>query len=1103
MNGIPIQFLNGAPAENAYNQQLNMAGKTRSRRFQKWTMETPDKIRRRQAAVQYYTRGLDNKTVRNIGYLTKGLDFVGYQGNGSIEDSEMIYNHLLRTKQVVDAAPQAVAVYQNPQQLSDMLGYVIDNWDSANREQAIDNMAREESRLIDEGKIRLANDESDAHFLEPGENYDPDTQRVLKNGAVETLPNKRGLFNRLKKTTTFANVASKDADLVNDNTFTRKLKATIRQNVGANRKPTTKNLRQTKIKNGYVRTKTIRVPIVTISIASLQGLNGLSGIDDDLQFLMYGVDFAYNADEGLTVQDNIDNCRRYFARLSGAIAAQPLAFYDTEAEANAVRQMIAQLIPVIGNDAAMNALVSKYETLNGFDGLGELNGKLKNAIKKATKAVAKATTKAATNVASSVKNVAESTANATKQVAKTTANVTKTAAKTTANMVKSGAQATASAAKNVAKTTTNAAKIAANTTASAAKTVAKTTADAAKIAAKTTASAAKTVAKTTANAAQTGIKAAVSTGKAAVQSTVNATKAAANVVKAGVQVAAGNKAAAKESLQKAVSQAKSAVTQPIKTTVNVTKEAVKKTVVEPTKEIAKTTATAVKDTVKNTIVEPTKEIAKTTATAVKDTVKKTIVEPTKSVVKTTTQVMSDAYKNTVSEPIKTVVKETKDLAKNAVYEPAKTIIKETVVKPTVTAWKLTKKVTKVALKLTKKVLTAVWAYNPLTLLIKGGLLIAFRLNMFRMASRSYLGSMTEEEAISQYGITPEEYEAQKKSYDFIRNMFCKIFLGKEEKLLAALKKGASKKWKGTDNPTSKGEIEALCKDINADDEIIEELNADIAEDKAELEAKGIVASDEASAEKGAEYKEELEITESNQRTTKEATTMYEGGSDQSNKVAELPKGTALYVDIDNKNATDGTWIAASTTDGKNSGYVKISSLAEIFIPDGQPVAVVSGLCDNGYDSIQGLGEVATAAAATTAASGSIFTICANIGGFFKNVTSAAKDIADAVNTYNDLKEAVSSGDSQQPQQTEQAQPQQQPQQDYIDSRPIINNGQQNLSPSEQTQMQTAKPKQQQKSQQGGISKKTFIIGGATVVGLGLLAFVFRSRNNNQSNNQNI
>ena len=227
--------------------------------------------------------------------------------------------------------------------------------------------------------------------------------------------------------------------------------------------------------------------------------------------------------------------------------------------------------------------------------------------------------------------------------------------------------------------------------------------------------------------------------------------------------------------------------------------------------------------------------------------------------------------------------------------------------------------------------------------------------------------------------------------------------------------------------------------------------------------------------------------------------MYEQGGESSKKVAELPKGTALYIETKDKTMTDGTWIAATTTDNKYSGYVKISALDEVYTPDGQPVAVISGLCNNGYDSIAGLGEAATVAASVTAASSTILGICLKLKNFYENVKGVVEFGQELKEDFSPAdNDSDEGGDGEQPTPAPSSSQSQQQQPSYSPEYPMPGNGQQNWSQGEQ-QMQTAKPKQQE-SQQSGINKKTLIIGGAAVVGLGLLAFAFRGRNNNQSNN---
>lgn len=78
-------------------------------------------------------------------------------------------------------------------------------------------------------------------------------------------------------------------------------------------------------------------------------------------------------------------------------------------------------------------------------------------------------------------------------------------------------------------------------------------------------------------------KAVVNSVTAPVKATIQATKAAFNVTKAGIQTITGNKAAAKESLQKAGEAAKSAIVDPVKTAYKDTADVIKTNIVEPTK----------------------------------------------------------------------------------------------------------------------------------------------------------------------------------------------------------------------------------------------------------------------------------------------------------------------------------------------------------------------------------------------------------------------------------------------------------------------------------------------------------------------------------------
>jgi hypothetical protein len=50
----------------------------------------------------FYTQGYTTQLADNIDTVLKGLDFAGFEGNGSIEDDEMLLNHLVRTKYIAE-----------------------------------------------------------------------------------------------------------------------------------------------------------------------------------------------------------------------------------------------------------------------------------------------------------------------------------------------------------------------------------------------------------------------------------------------------------------------------------------------------------------------------------------------------------------------------------------------------------------------------------------------------------------------------------------------------------------------------------------------------------------------------------------------------------------------------------------------------------------------------------------------------------------------------------------------------------------------------------------------------------------------------------------
>lgn len=85
--------------------------------------------------------------------VTMGTDLQTY-GLGNDEIDEMaIYNHLKRTRDVIIKAPQLFRVMKNPLEVARLLDYVLQHWESPDRDAYLDIAGFEEQRLLDEGTI--------------------------------------------------------------------------------------------------------------------------------------------------------------------------------------------------------------------------------------------------------------------------------------------------------------------------------------------------------------------------------------------------------------------------------------------------------------------------------------------------------------------------------------------------------------------------------------------------------------------------------------------------------------------------------------------------------------------------------------------------------------------------------------------------------------------------------------------------------------------------------------------------------------------------------------------------------------------------------------
>ncbi len=92
----------------------------------------------------------------------------------------------------------------------------------------------------------------------------------------------------------------------------------------------------------------------------------------------------------------------------------------------------------------------------------------------------------------------------------------------------------------------------------------------------------------------------------------------------------------------------------------------------------------------------------------------------------------------------------------------------------------------------KAVAKTVARFNPVSLAARGGLLLAIRRNMFKLADKLQWGLYTEQQ-VQAAGINMDEYRKMRESYDKARKIFCNTLQGKENKFKDAISKGVKNK----------------------------------------------------------------------------------------------------------------------------------------------------------------------------------------------------------------------------------------------------------------------------------------------------------------------
>ena len=407
---MQIQFLDGIDI-----QVLDGTGK--GIRVPRWKAELAKKMYDKRMSheaergrwLSLATRGMTNKVGEEAKSVAGGYDFAGFKGDGSASDDEMLRAHLERTKRVVDAAPAFVSAYGNARQLSGMLGYVLDRWDTADREAAIDGMAELETALQEKGAINLNvagdYDEPTAEDMTVVDNYNyEELQGLAGLGATEVrtkirTQRKGGLFNAIKRAHGNSKLTSEAKEVVAANPALTKVKGRLRSNLGKMRKRVVKQ-----VSDGE------EVRQITTTVTP-QAVNGLGGVDEDTEKLMRGDDLEYM----VSGESPEDAYLHYLTRTRDVAEAHP-DYFDSEAERRIVVDACNRLIGVWGDErmrqSVLEGLPSEIDEYGGALG-GRLRNKLKKAIKKVGKAL-----KTAVNPIAATKAAVKVTKKVTKAIVK-------------------------------------------------------------------------------------------------------------------------------------------------------------------------------------------------------------------------------------------------------------------------------------------------------------------------------------------------------------------------------------------------------------------------------------------------------------------------------------------------------------------------------------------------------------------------------------------------------------------------------------------------------------------------------------------------------------
>ena len=107
--------------------------------------------------------GLGEADLAKMTEIAIGADLdQALQGLGSQESTnEALYKYMVKTRNLISANPNAIPTLKNPTEFVKMLNYAIQYWNTPQRDMALDILADQEQKLIDQGVFLVPSDPED------------------------------------------------------------------------------------------------------------------------------------------------------------------------------------------------------------------------------------------------------------------------------------------------------------------------------------------------------------------------------------------------------------------------------------------------------------------------------------------------------------------------------------------------------------------------------------------------------------------------------------------------------------------------------------------------------------------------------------------------------------------------------------------------------------------------------------------------------------------------------------------------------------------------------------------------------------------------------